>query len=205
MQILYPTKPSFVTQPYGVKKAWYKPYHKGVDFRTRNHSLEIRAVMNGEVILVTKDTEDWFFWNGKKWSRTKWYGTGGSYGNHIIIDHGGFYSLYAHCSKLFVKKGDEVRMGQTIAHGGNTGHSQGTHLHFELRIGGNSRDYCVNPLPYMSHSPNNPDLPSDWARKDWEEATELGITNGKRPHDNVTREENIVMLMRLYHKLSKSA
>ena len=66
-----------------------------------------------------------------------------SYGYYVVIDHGGGVStLYAHLSKLIVKKGDSVLAGQKIAVSGNTGWSTGPHLHFELRIWGEYK----NPL-----------------------------------------------------------
>ena len=57
-----------------------------------------------------------------------------SYGNYIVIDHGGGYAtLYAHCSKLLVSKGDEVEKEQTIAEIGWTGAlAYGNLLHFSV-------------------------------------------------------------------------
>lgn len=66
--------------------------------------------------------------------------------NYIIVDHGNGYStLYAHCSKLLVKKGQTVSQGQRIANVGTTGSSTGNHLHFEVRINGAR----TNPMPYI--------------------------------------------------------
>ena len=57
-----------------------------------------------------------------------------SAGYYIIIRHRGSYStVYMHLSKLLVKPGQRVRIGQTIARSGNTGISTGPHLHYELR------------------------------------------------------------------------
>lgn len=57
-----------------------------------------------------------------------------SAGYYVVIRHRGSYSsVYMHLSKLLVKPGDRVRIGQTIARSGNTGISTGPHLHYELR------------------------------------------------------------------------
>lgn len=64
-------------------------------------------------------------------------GYSSSYGYYIMIDHGNSVeTLYAHCSKLLVEKGDVVRKGDKIALVGSTGRSTGPHLHFEVRVGG---------------------------------------------------------------------
>ncbi len=73
------------------------------------------------------------------------YSTSG-YGYHVMIDHGGgFVTLYAHCSKLFVTEGQKVDAGTIIAEGGSTGRSTGPHLHFEVRIYGEKQ----NPRNYL--------------------------------------------------------
>lgn len=59
------------------------------------------------------------------------------YGNVIQIDHGNGYStIYAHLSAYFVGVCQSVSAGQQIGTSGNTGNSQGAHLHFEVRQGG---------------------------------------------------------------------
>lgn len=62
-------------------------------------------------------------------------------GNTVIIDHGGgVATVYAHASRLFVRAGQRVTRGQTIAAVGSTGWSTGPHLHFEIRINGRPID-----------------------------------------------------------------
>ncbi|NLP29958.1 MAG: peptidoglycan DD-metalloendopeptidase family protein [Clostridiales bacterium] len=73
-------------------------------------------------------------------------GWDGALGYCVRIDHGGNRTtVYGHCSKLFVKKGDKVYQDQHIANVGNTGRSTGPHLHFEIRINGVPK----NPLNYL--------------------------------------------------------
>ena len=73
-------------------------------------------------------------------------GRQGGYGNLIKIRHDfGFETRYAHLSRIRVKVGERVSRGDRIGDMGNTGRSTGTHLHYEVRIGGKA----VNPLKYI--------------------------------------------------------
>ncbi len=87
-----------------------------------------------------------------EWVKATLYGkvtyTGwlGGYGNAVIISHPGQWkSLYGHLSKICVRQGQYVKQGQAIAKSGNTGHSTGPHLHFELLKDGNPK----NPYPLL--------------------------------------------------------
>lgn len=76
-------------------------------------------------------------------------GWGYGYGYYIDINHCGRYtSRYAHLSRLYVRRGWRVSRGARIARSGNTGHSTGPHLHFEIRRGG-SRGTALNPRRYI--------------------------------------------------------
>jgi len=61
-------------------------------------------------------------------------GNGGSYGNMIILKHkDGYLTVYAHASKILIKKGSYVKQGALIGKVGTTGTSTGSHLHFEVK------------------------------------------------------------------------
>lgn len=82
--------------------------------------------------------------DGKIITANDWTVNYSSYGNYIIIDHGGGKAtLYAHCSKLLVSVGDTVKQGDTIALVGATGRVTGAHLHFEVRVNGKTTDPFV--------------------------------------------------------------
>jgi murein DD-endopeptidase MepM/ murein hydrolase activator NlpD len=68
------------------------------------------------------------------------------YGNHIIIDHGyGYQTLYAHMSKVDVKRGQKVKRGDVIGYIGSSGRSTAPHLHYEVIKDGRK----INPINYF--------------------------------------------------------
>lgn len=87
--------------------------HTGIDIAA-NTGTVIKAAMEGTVTVSS---------------------TVGDYGYHIKIVNNDVATLYAHCSKLYVKQGDVVTQGQEIAEVGSTGKSTGPHLHFEIMRG----------------------------------------------------------------------
>jgi murein DD-endopeptidase MepM/ murein hydrolase activator NlpD len=63
------------------------------------------------------------------------------YGKFVVLDHGnGTRTVYAHCDRLNVAAGEEVRRGDVIAWVGNTGRSTGPHLHYEVVVNGRPVD-----------------------------------------------------------------
>lgn len=116
-----------ITSPFGgrshpITGVWSN--HGGIDIRA-SYGKPIVAANDGEVIYA---------------------GFHYSYGNYVIVDHGGgIATLYGHCSKLLVGKGQAVSKGDTIALIGSTGESTGNHLHFEVRVNGVRKQ----PMDYL--------------------------------------------------------
>lgn len=102
-----------------------KKLHTGTDIAAPK-GTKVMAAGNGEVIVA------------------KYYG---GYGNTVIIDHNGKWTLYGHMSKISVKEGQIVKTGQKLGEVGSTGNSTGNHLHYEVRI--NSE--AVDPMKYTVH------------------------------------------------------
>lgn len=74
-----------------------------------------------------------------------------SYGNCVVIRHpNGLETYYAHLSKIHVKSGDYVQAGVHLGDGGNTGHSRGSHLHFEVRFLG----VAIDPFTIIKEGEN---------------------------------------------------
>ena len=110
-----------VTSPFGYR--WGR-LHAGIDIGVP-YGTPIHAAASGTVVLAA--------WTG-------------GYGNYTCIDHGGgLATCYAHQSSYAVSAGAQVSQGEVIGYVGNTGHSFGAHLHFEVRINGTP----VDPLGYL--------------------------------------------------------
>lgn len=78
----------------------------------------------------------------------------GGYGHYIMIVHGsGYITLYGHLDSFKITSGQYVSQGQVIAISGNSGSSQGAHLHFEIRKASSISNYFsstfLNPLDYL--------------------------------------------------------
>jgi len=104
-------------------------YHGGMDMGTPEGS-QVHAPADGVVVF-----------SGKLIVR----------GNAVIIDHGlGVYSLFAHNSKLIATVGQKVKQGDVVSLSGNTGLSNGPHLHWELHVNGppvEPREWVNRVLP----------------------------------------------------------
>ena len=106
-----------ITSEFGEREVTLKGMtanHKGIDIAAKS-GTSIKAAMTGTVTVAEENSE---------------------YGKFIKIEKGDVMTVYAHCKSLKVKKGDKVKIGQTIATVGSTGHSTGPHLHFEIRLSG---------------------------------------------------------------------
>ena len=118
--MVWPVNGAF-TSPFGMR--WGR-LHAGIDIAAAE-GTPIVAADSGRVILAA--------WTG-------------GYGNYTCISHGGALSTcYGHQSRYGTSAGASVSKGQVIGYVGNTGHSFGAHLHFEVRINGSP----VDPMGYL--------------------------------------------------------
>jgi murein DD-endopeptidase MepM/ murein hydrolase activator NlpD len=121
LSFLWPTSARSITQGYQAR-------HRALDI-SNSHMVPIYASEAGFV-----ETAGW---------------NSNGYGNMIIINHGnGFKTRYAHSNEIYVKAGEQVARGQTIAQQGRTGRVRGAtgiHLHFEIIKNG----VQANPLNYV--------------------------------------------------------
>jgi murein DD-endopeptidase MepM/ murein hydrolase activator NlpD len=115
---------SKVTSKFGTKRVYngeMKNFHGGLDLKAKI-GTPIRAAAAGQIVLAMN-----LFFTG----------------NTVFIDHGyGVITLYAHMSKIKVKKGQIVKAGQLLGLSGKTGRVNGPHLHWQAMI----HHVKVNPL-----------------------------------------------------------
>ena len=132
LKLLHPLKSNSypITQRFGENKQWYPSTngHNGIDYGIPLRT-SVYATLPGTVVRVTGDNS--------------------GYGNHIRIQHAdNLLSIYGHLDEHNwhnVEVGQEVVAGWEIGFSGNTGHSTGPHLHFEVREGIQAFD----PQPYI--------------------------------------------------------
>lgn len=111
-----------VTSNYGWREG---RMHKGIDIDL-NKGDKVAAAFDGKVRFARKQ---------------------GGFGNVVILMHpNGLETVYAHLSRIKVKEGEVILSGQIIGLGGSTGHSSGSHLHFEVRYKG----HPMNPATFIS-------------------------------------------------------
>ena len=114
-------------------------YHNGIDISGSGWGSKIYAANDGVVTHVTTGCPDYGSYGSN---------CGGGYGNYVVINHGNnIYTLYGHMlGTIPVKEGQTVSRGTVVGYMGNSGSSQGTHLHFGLSNGDpNSGGSFTNP------------------------------------------------------------
>jgi murein DD-endopeptidase MepM/ murein hydrolase activator NlpD len=121
--LIWPLANITITQQFGAKTGPHRIYahgHSGTDFRARTPE-KVFAMANG-VVMGTGDTDVAC--------------RGVSFGKWVTIKYdNNLVSTFGHLSLINVKKGDRVKVGQTVAYTGNTGRSTAPHLHVSLYAG----------------------------------------------------------------------
>ena len=160
-----PTTSRVITSNFGSR--WGRQ-HKGLDIKVYIGDT-IRAAFSGKVRIVRYE--------------------GGGYGKYIVIRHNnGLETIYGHLSKQLVQENQEVRAGDVIGLGGNTGRSTGSHLHFETRLCG----VALNPALMFDF--REQDVTGDYyafsrATYDAESATATRL-RGKQDGSTMARENS---------------
>jgi murein DD-endopeptidase MepM/ murein hydrolase activator NlpD len=117
-----PVRNYTLTSNFGFR---YDPFHGG----SATHAGLDMAGATGEPVMAAA---------GGTVVRAGWFG---AYGNAIDVDHGkGIITRYGHLSRIYVKQGEKVAIGEKIGAIGSTGRSTGPHLHYEVRIDGRAVD-----------------------------------------------------------------
>ena len=161
-----PTQSRVVTSNFGYRSQFGRN-HKGMDIKVYIGDT-IRAAFSGKVRIVRYER--------------------GGYGKYIVIRHNnGLETIYGHLSAQLVEENQDVRAGEVIGLGGNTGRSTGSHLHFETRLCG----VALNPALMFDF--RNQDVVADsytfnrdTYRAESAEATRL---RGKVGNGSYSREE----------------
>ncbi|MFB6347793.1 MAG: M23 family metallopeptidase [bacterium] len=125
--MLWPVE-GWLSSSYGYRKdpmgGKGKSFHEGVDLAAWYES-PVRSPAAGTVEF-----------SGRK----------GGYGKVVKIRHEyGYTTLYGHLASRTVEEGEQVKKGTLVGRVGSSGHSTGSHLHYEVRINGKA----VNPWPYL--------------------------------------------------------
>jgi murein DD-endopeptidase MepM/ murein hydrolase activator NlpD len=124
-----PLEFSRVTSGFGMRmhpiaRAWRA--HKGIDYAAPQ-GTRVRAVGDAVVDFA---------------------GPKGGYGNVVVLRHNGQYStVYAHLSRIAVRRGARVSQNDTIGAVGQTGWATGPHLHYEFQVGGEARNPFSIAMP----------------------------------------------------------
>lgn len=118
--------------------------------------------------------------------------TGNSYGNYVKIKHdNGMFTMYGHIkyNTVQVKVNQKVRKGDVIGYMGNTGHSFGAHLHFEVR---NEKDVRIDPTPYIDS-----DLPNKWVTGKYRLLYSKAIRNNHTLDNNIVKVKQCMSSVKL--------
>jgi murein DD-endopeptidase MepM/ murein hydrolase activator NlpD len=118
-------------------KSKSRPSHQGIDYKSSR----------GDKIVLKKGGTIKRAQDGCTVGNHK---CGGGFGNHVWVKHDdGTETIYGHFTDTLVNSGDKVTAGTLIGTVGNTGHSFGDHLHFELIKGGQKVDGSSDASDYF--------------------------------------------------------
>lgn len=183
-----PTPSRIVTSNYGYRRSFGRN-HYGLDIKVYTGDT-ICAAFSGKVRIVAYDA--------------------GGFGYYVVIRHpNGLETVYGHLSKQLVHEDEMVHSGEPIGLGGSTGHSTGSHLHFETRLLGESIDPSlmfnfpaqdVTGDYYVYHN----DKPFDMAQNDESGDGDNEVASVPANSSEKVIAQDVVNMDRpLYHKVKR--
>lgn len=139
LQLTFPVNKKYygITSNFGVRRDPFNfksskeitslPFHRGLDIAAAGiNGAEVYSVLDGKVDKISRMES--------------------TYGNLVIIDHGGLKTYYAHLSSIAnIKEGDKISAGDVLGKVGSTGRSTGPHLHIEFVVG----NVLINPRVFL--------------------------------------------------------
>jgi murein DD-endopeptidase MepM/ murein hydrolase activator NlpD len=117
------------------------------NYGTRIDPIDGTVSNHRGVDLACKSGDPIYSASGGKIAVAKHSGYNGGFGNHVVINHGDKFTLYAHMTTVYVDQGQTVEQGQPIGSCGTTGYSTGPHLHFEVQL--SLYGERVNPMQFF--------------------------------------------------------
>ena len=185
LDIINPVKNARITSGYGKRIhpiSKKEEFHRGIDLVG---DRSIQSATDGKVIRNQ-------FIEG--------------FGYSVYIQHKDYYFIYAHLKErpMHLAVGQNISQGDYLGEMGMTGTATGVHLHFEIRQGRfpNFTSFDIKKI-LDNGGKKVEDNTSEWAKEHREKLMELGVTDGTRPQDQVTREELWTMLGRLLNETNK--
>lgn len=154
---------------YGTTRFGDLDVHHGDDYDENPIGTPLYAVADGTIAVAGNDLQARCGDDRKALCGAYAYPGRGFYGNLVVIqltqlfNGQRVFALYGHMNKLFVSEGDHVKPGDSIGEIGASGIADGSHVHFEIRLGVNDYGHTRNPILWRAPFPGRGSLAGRYA------------------------------------------